>query len=381
METELPSQGRISVPHPSSHYPPATAFVLTLMVLLAALLVPPWAQAGTLRQPDMVRQILSPWVLPALGLALVMRHGGIDLSVWVVFTLGAIVSARLTGNGAHPLAVLAAVLAVGVAFGIVHALGTARLRLPSWAVTLATAAAGMWLGSRLSGGEVLTLSREDLTRWPATENELYFTGAFILGTIVLVLNVSTIRHVRHAGSGSGSLSAAMIASGALSALGGLCWLLKDGRTPMPGHLVADLRVLAAAVLAGAASLRNGGRSALVCMLVPFTFMLATIWWEWVWPTQDWPVDLNLVALTVMAFVPQWAYVRALRRPGWVAKLWPTLAALGLLSLAASAAPRAAERDVPRTALGVGLWLLGSGVAAWEWYRRRRPARRGGTHEP
>jgi len=242
-------------------------------------------------------------------------------------------------------------------------------------VTLASAAVGMWIGSRLSGGRVLVVQRGCLARWPGAENELFLTGTFIIGTIMVVLPVSAYRYVRRARRGPGSMSASLLASGMLSALGGLCWLLKDGRSPMPGHLVGDLRVIAAAVLAGAATLKGNGRSGMVCVLVPFALVLATMWWEWVWPTPTWPVDVNLVALTLMTFVPQWTYTRALRDPGWRAKLWPTLAALGVLSLAASAAPRAAARDVPRTILGMGLWLLGSTATAIEWYKQRRSAGR------
>ena len=135
-------------------FEPLEAYVVMLWVLLACVLIPAWVQSGAVYGSEVAHQMLNPWTLAAVGLALVLREGGVDLSVWAVFTLAAVVAARLAEAAASPLWILAAVICVGAAFGLVHAALT-LLKAPSWVVTPITAVGAMVLTGYLACGQVL----------------------------------------------------------------------------------------------------------------------------------------------------------------------------------------------------------------------------------
>ena len=143
-------------------FEPLEAYVVMLWVLLACALTPAWVQSDG---SDVARQMLNPWTVVAVGLALVLREGGVDLSVWAVFTLAAVVAARLAEAAANPLWILTVVICVGVAFGLVHAALT-LLKAPSWVVTPITATGAMVLTGYLACGQVLDVDKDQLARWP-----------------------------------------------------------------------------------------------------------------------------------------------------------------------------------------------------------------------
>ena len=77
----------------------------------------------------------------ALGMTLVIVSGQIDLSVASTLTLVACISAKLMNGGMGiPLVVMIALL-TGLILGTINGVLVARLKLPSFVVTLATMAA------------------------------------------------------------------------------------------------------------------------------------------------------------------------------------------------------------------------------------------------
>jgi len=349
---------------------PLEIYVLALWVLLACVLFPTWIAGGADYRADIMRQIISPWVLPAMGLALALRQGRIDLSVWTVFTLSSVVSARLTQSGYQPLWVLAAAVGVGLSAGIIHAVAVAAVRIPSWVITPLTALAAMALAGWIAGGQVLVVDKAHLDRWLGADNELLITGSLIIATVILLMPLSMSRFVHNARRGRASSAAALIACAVLSAMGGLCWLLRDGRSPMPWHYFGDLRVPAAAVLAGAVVLSCPGRSALVAIMVPFAMAVVTAWRQLCWPTPTWRVDANLIALILLLLAAQWSFRYALHRPGWRVKVWPVLTGMGIVSIAVGGARSDGGHDVARAVLGAALWTLGTGAVVIHWARAR-----------
>jgi len=394
---DLPTQPDARLAPPQTWFAPLEAYVAGLWLLLASALIPTWIiHGGAVYGPDIMRQIIGPYVLPALGLALALRQGRIDLSIWTVFTLASVVSARLMAVGAHPLGVLAAAIAVGACVGGIHALVVVFVPVPAAAgraltglaaaalsvlVTSLTGLAAMALAWWIAGGKVLVAAKAELARWPGADDELMVTGSLIIATVILLMPLSMSRYVGRARPGRRSASAAMVASAVLSAAGGLCWLLHDGRTPLPGHFFGDLRVPAAAVLAGAVVLTRPGRSALVAIMVPFAMAVVTAWRQQVWPTPAWPVYANLIALIVLLPAAQWSFRYALHAPGWAVKVWPILAGMGILSIAlvplvTALVPTSGpfHPDLILTAVGAGLWAIGSGAVLIHWvWPRLRPA--------
>lgn len=389
MEPKLSVEPRLRPPELAPLYLRTELFVVALLGLLLLVLAVPWAQSGVGGRVygdadggvtvieyarDFVAGMIIPWMLPAMGLVLVLRQGSIDLSVWMAFALAAAAGARMMEADWHPVVILAAVVGAGVALGLIHALAVVRLRLPGWGATLITATIGVSLAAALTGGEVIAVGMDRLARWPGANRTELITGSFFIVALLAVAPLSLRSHWAHRPRPRGSLAAALVGSGVLSCLGGLCWLLKSGRTCMPGHIVGDLRVLAAAVLAGAVCLRGRGHSLLSCALVPPAMLVASVWWLFVCPTPTWPVEVNLLALAAMVWAAHWAWRQAARPTGGIRLIWAVLAASGIVSLAATAATEIPDRDVARTFVGLLLWLIGLGGALVEWLKQRKSAK-------
>ncbi len=359
----------------------------TLLLLLAVLL-PAWAHSGGVGQvfedpetgqahveygSDLVRAMLNPWLLPALGLVWVVWAGGLDLSVWVVFTLAAALAARLAGGGASPLSMLGAVAGLGAAVGLVHGAAAGWGRLPSWGLTLLTATVGVSVVVAVTGGRALALRLSEEYSWPGSKRPFMLTGSlFILAMLAgLLLRQGRVQP----GGGRRGLTAALVASGLLSALGGMCWLIRAGWTPRPGHLFADLRVAAAAALAGAAVLRGAGRGLLAGMLLPPAMLVATAWRQCVCYSPMWSPEASLLLLTAMVLAAQWTVARGFQTgPNWRA-VFSLLAPLGVVVVSASAWETPAPLPAALRWSGLGLWALPAAAALAEAAARRARARR------
>ncbi len=317
----------------------------------------------------LLKEAVNPWLLPALGLGWVLASGGVDLSVWVVFGLGSVVAARIAAAGAPPLAMLAGATAVGVAVGTVHAAAVGCLRLPSWGVTLITAIVGASVVSAAAGGKILALEMSGGDTWPGATRPVMLTATFYAVAMLAALLLGEGRRPARKDRPL-ALASALSASAVLSALGGLCWLVRSGWTPRPGYLVADLRAAAAAVLAGAVILTAPGRKLVAGVLLVPAMLLVTIWRQSVWYTPALPAETNLVLLMAMALAGQCAWRSSWRGRGPAGKLWAGLAAAGIVALAASAWD--APRPLPAVLRwgGVGMWGVGIGAAAAGWLRRR-----------
>jgi len=138
------------------------------------------------------------------------------------------------------------------------------------------------------------------------------------------------------------LAAALCASSALAACGGVVWLLATHRTPVPHRLVDDLRIPAAAILAGGMYLAGPNRSLLAVALLPMAVVVAALWTE-----QFAPLEVGgwWFQAAVPAAVAQVAFVAADRgcrprrsgRLGAVLATWfvMCLLAIGLLGVPGS----------------------------------------------
>ena len=223
---------------------------------------------------DIVGQMFSFYLLPALGFLLALREGAIDLSVWAVAALGGAVAAWLIGWGVPPTTAILAAGACGLVVGLFHGLVVSRLRVPAPLLTLVTAGA-IVLGLRAAfpGGSV-RVPADSFDGWMrflsvavfGGEQQLVLSHPFllrvlmVLGGYVAIWAIMTIAQAvggRLTGSRSRwLLVAALCASGLLAGLSGPIWLIENDCSPIPHRLIGDLRIPAAALLAGAALFRG-----------------------------------------------------------------------------------------------------------------------------
>jgi rhamnose transport system ATP-binding protein len=106
---------------------------------------------------DILRQVAEKGILAA-GMTPVIISAGIDLSVGSVLALSAtLTGSLLMGGGLGVGPVLALVLLVGAAWGLLNGLVVARWRLPAFIATLATMSAARGVARYVSGGAAIPL--------------------------------------------------------------------------------------------------------------------------------------------------------------------------------------------------------------------------------
>ena len=77
--------------------------MLALLAALSLSLLPGWAGDRETFFENIIPQMLSASLLPAMGFLLVLRAGGIDLGIWMNFALGSAVAAVMIRAGIWPL--------------------------------------------------------------------------------------------------------------------------------------------------------------------------------------------------------------------------------------------------------------------------------------
>jgi ribose/xylose/arabinose/galactoside ABC-type transport system permease subunit len=116
---------------------PWIAPLAALLVAYAAFaIVRPESFASAVNLATMARQTVVVGIT-AVGMTLVIVHGGIDLSVGSAVALGTVVIASLLRSGAAPLAACAGGIAACASAGLANGWFIARVRVPPFIVTLA----------------------------------------------------------------------------------------------------------------------------------------------------------------------------------------------------------------------------------------------------
>lgn len=375
--------------------------LLTMAVLavLAATLLPGWIadigplfgkQGGTddtARVSNIAQYLanipgqMASFYLPlAMGFALALRCGAVDLSVWAVAGAGGVVAARLMNLPLPvPVAFLVAA-AAGAIFGAVQGVLVARMNLPSVLVTAVgaiglTLLVGAWAGPGpvAVAGDRFAALRNALPPPPILTGRMLIVAAvYAAGMLALVIADGAPRQ-RARPNRRRELTGALAGSGALAALGGACWLIDHPSAPVLSWPIGDLRVASAALLAGAALLGGRGRTMLVGLALPVALLTATVWRQEV-PLVSWRgVPFGGVVLICLAIVAQMAIDNALswRQQGkWLAAaaLAMLVAGMALLAATATIADLAGRRAFLLVAMGV--WLAGFLVLLVSRNRRR-----------
>lgn len=214
----------------------------------------------------------------ALGAAIVIISGGIDLSVGSVVALASVVFAKLAMSwlpaaGSAPpqwgafAAAVALTIALGVAVGLLHAFLINRLALPPFIATLAT------LAGLRSVAKVISQERKDVIAESYRflgANVWWSAGIFAACAVVLAILLGRTVIGRHLYAIGGNEPASRLSglpvarnkaiayciSGALAALAGILFAGKVGQGDPTSGMAYELRAITAAVVGGC-SLRGG----------------------------------------------------------------------------------------------------------------------------
>ncbi|MBL7219651.1 MAG: hypothetical protein ISS69_06035 [Phycisphaerae bacterium] len=327
------------------------------------------------------RRLLSFWLLPAMGFMLALRCGAIDLSVWATAGLGGVVSAVAIGAGLNPVVAIFAGISAGAVCGLINGTLVASLRLPCPIISALTAfGLILWLRGRYPSGEVVPdegslsgllggfQSAADWTGLPdVTLQGVAQTIVFIVYalTMLVILNGEMIERNRGRGfSERWRLFAALTASGALSAAGGVSWLIEHGRAPVPGRHLDDLVIPAAALLAGGLYLAGRGRTLLAAVLLPMSVAAVVAWRQEVMNLRcdflaGYP--LQVAVLMVMVAIARYAMTCAAVIGRWHsgALALALSSSAGIVVLAASVWTETPEIRGILHAVGGGVWLTGA----------------------
>ena len=270
------------------------------MVIIAALtvtLLPAWDFEFTRIQGELV----SFYLLPTMGFWLALRRGAVDLSVWAVAGLGGVVAAMLINAGVPTAAAFALAITAGLAIGAANGYVAAWTRLSSAAFTIIVAAIIVFAMVYLTSERAIRVDDAEfgwLQQTPAvkaapdnsaakgetdafsahTIRMLLVGGAYALFMTVAMYWGVASRNCRWADlDRRAGPFVAMSASGALAAAGGAFWLIDQGSAPVPTRLIGDLRIPAAALLAGGALWTGRGKTLLSGLFLPVGLLLATVW--------------------------------------------------------------------------------------------------------
>lgn len=304
--------------------------VLAPLILLAVVLLPGWAG-----RDYVLRLLLSPAMLTALAMLTAMRLGVVDLSVWVVADLSAVITTWLLLHGVTPAIAMAIALSAGAAVGAINALLTVRLRIASPASTLVVAIL-IVLSLRWTIASELSLP-QTVQGGPVSPYDASIMLAAMVYALVLAAMTMTSIVRPHAGVGRGwALLAVTCASGVIASAGGVCRLIDTSRATVPFLPVGELRVAAAAVLAGAAILAGKRRGAMSALCLLPALLVATVW---LLETTPWWVGgyyLHVGGLLVLAIGSQVLLKRALDRPTRLARACAAMALAGMVLIALTA---------------------------------------------
>lgn len=257
--------------------------LLVLLLIATKLIQPDFGLSGL----DSVARAALPFALAALGMAVVVIAGGIDLSIAAMMAVASVTAAVLmTGaSDGQAAVVVLGVLVLGAAMGAINGTLIVVTRVPDIVVTLAmlfvwqgvallilntpSGAAAPWLRALIVGGVTLPGIPAALTEWlPKAVVVLFLCLAVIwlpirrskLGLMFYAIGSDPLAAFRSGVPVGLTRIAAYAVCGVFAALGGLAVTMSTGiGEPIPGpYLMASV---AAVVLGGV--VLGGGRGGLL----------------------------------------------------------------------------------------------------------------------
>ena len=367
---------------------------LALLAGLMTILLPSWDPAQQRYLTDIAGQMAAPGLLMAMGWLVAMRRGAIDLSVWVVAGVAGTAAAAAIAAGMSPRLAFVMATALGGVIGLVNGLLVAKVRLPSALATLAVGVAVILVAQAVFSRGRIRIPEDALQDWiivvrapadtaPAdiadqpTDGPETFAYPLIVTRIVIVLGAYVAvmftalrRRRRPPGRRGASIVVSLTVCGMLAALAGACRLIAHGSAAVPARPIGDLRIPAAAILAGGLFFAGPNRAKLAGLCMPIALLAVTIWRQQVWQLGAWGYEwqvLLLVVLVICFHAASKAVFARHRRVRRSAGLSVGLQAVGIAMLAGAAVVDGhALRALCRAA---GLLLCVAGVALLQAVRR------------
>jgi ribose transport system permease protein len=268
-----------------------TLLILFAIVAIFSVITPRHSFLSTTNFRDTLLNT-SEILVVALGETFVIVTAGIDLSVGAVLTFSSVAAAlvmvQLSGTAAQEAvfefprealgipAGIAVGLAAGTAFGWVNGILTARLRMPSFIVTLGTTGIAAGGADLLTGGTNVPNVPTDLQTWVGAGNVFGVIPVPVFITLIAVvachLVLSATRFGRHTYAIGSNIEAARLAgvrvdrhlirvytiAGFLSATAGIIDLARFDTATIAGHATDNLTAIAAVVIGGTSLFGGAG---------------------------------------------------------------------------------------------------------------------------
>lgn len=173
--------GRPSLKEFALHY----VFILSAaLVIVAFYLINP--KILTLYSLQNITLEMAPLLVMALGIGFVLYIGSIDLSIGAVASATCVITGMYVGEMGNWMIVY--MLLLGAAAGLINGLLVAKLKLPSFIVTLCAQSVWRAVAIILSGGgsNTIPLKQRSIVNW-ASANVLLFAMMFWLSLLVLAV--------------------------------------------------------------------------------------------------------------------------------------------------------------------------------------------------
>jgi len=357
-----------------------------LLIAVTLVMLASWGVDEQRHLKDVVGEMYSFYLMLAVAFTVALRQGAVDLSIWATAALGGVIAAATGHAGGGPgIAFLASGL-VGCCVGALNGLVVTKGRVPSLVVTFISGLAVAWALRAAFETDVYRAPDGMFSTWlamiPAGFRDASWPWSgrppFVLRIVLVIViytavNVAALaiyvagpvfagrsRKHRQALLLCGSLAA----SGALAGLAGAVWLAERGSTPVPSRVLGDLRVPAAALLAGACLFAGRGRALLALVALGPATLAATVWRVEVAHLSVGPFHLQVVLLLGMTIVAQLAitHVANARRDRIAFAAMPTgLTFHGIVVFAIAAmADGLAFRRICQVG-GLAVWLVGAAL--------------------
>jgi len=359
---------------------------VALLLILASVLIPSWDMARDTLLSMVAAHMASSLLLGALGFLLALRCGALDLSVWVAAGLGGVVAAALINSGVGVWPSFAVAGAAGLAVGLLNGALVGLVGLPSPLVTAVTGMGVVWLLAWLIPGRQITVPEQAFDAYfrhvsGVLAVRVMMVSVVYLATVVVLVVVDWTVWMGTEFPRRLSLTAALAASGLLAALGGAAFLIDNGLAPVPTRLIDDLRVPAAALLAGGLFLGRRGRELLAGLSLPSALLICTIWRQKAWnlpaPGLGW--ELQMLVLMGMVIAVHLAFGRYVEARGTGRRLpgvGVLLTVAGIAAVAAAANFRYWPVHDALHLVGIAIWLAGMPAVIISFRRERRLAAMG-----
>ncbi len=214
----------------------------------------------------------SPLLLMAIGITFVLLLGSIDLSTGSICTITCVITGMYIGD--YGLIIIVPVMLVGIVAGLMNGLIFTKLKVPSFIVTLCTAAIWKCAALLLSGGRPkgIPLKNWDVIAWSKIKLSfipIYFGFALIILIISFLIQKNTVLGRSIMATGANEIASrtmgikielakicAFTISGTLSGLAGFFYAVKlRSSLPTVGDNLGLLCI--ASVALGGTSLAGG----------------------------------------------------------------------------------------------------------------------------